>query len=262
MQKQKRVARKRTAKLSAPMKKAVRALIHEDVEDKYTLARNTNANYPAQELYTAGIVTSSDFRPILPVIAQGDGLNDRIGNQIKPKALIVKFTITATGAPTTNSSEMIWGRLMVLQAKNCKYTSQLISTVSANNLLDLGSAAIAYTGSPGDNNWRINRRQFTVTADKLLKIQRGFGTVPKAGNVVPYIGDAICVNPLSQHQVTVRIPCPKTLKYMDDAEVYPQNFAPFFAFGYNMPNQVNPGAGEIDYRVAISWTSHFTFEDA
>jgi len=49
---------------------------------------------------------------------------------------------------------------------------------------------------------------------------------------------------------------------MDDGEVYPQNFAPFFCFGYNMPNQTNPGVGEIDYRVAISWTSHFTFEDA
>lgn len=255
---------KAVAKLSTPMKKAVRKLIHEQDEDKYVSIRNLNENYPFPQTYTAGVAV---LNPLLPPIEQGVTVNTRVGNRIVPKALIVKFTITLTGAPTTNSSEAIWGRLFVLTSKSQKDTQYLYSTVDLQQLLLDGSATSTtgfrpYQGQPDDNNYLVNKRAFNVVKDSLIKLQRGFGTLPNAGNPVSYIGDATYVSPSMQHQITVRVPCPKTLIYSDNDDLYPTNFAPFFCFGYNMPMQTNPGNAEIDYRVAINWMSHFTYEDA
>lgn len=256
----------KVAKLSAPMKKAIDALIHVKAEDKYVTAYQPT--YPLAQTYTANINSAADFKIILPNILQGSAMTQRIGNKITPKSLVVNFTLTMTGSPTTNSSDLFWGRLMVLTHKTIKNPGLASAIDPASLLLVDGENTTSYKGLPGDENWRINRRNFTVVSDKRLKFQRGFGTLPQAANVVPWIGDQIFPSPLCQHHLTVKVPCPKELIYqtatgsVPSVNQQPTNFFPFFCFGYNQPNELTvPVAGELDYRVAISWTSHFVYED-
>jgi len=251
------------------MTKAVTAIVkkelHASAEDKYATLYNTQAGYPLPQTYTSAILYGSDFHPLLPVVNQGVGGNLRLGNKIAPKALVVKFTLTMTGSQTTNSSDQLWGRLFVLKSKSEQYTPRITSTINPALLLDIsGGNTQTYNGFPTDNNWMVNRREFTVVKDKLIKFQRGFGTLPQAANIVPYIGDQIYTSPNATHQLTVRIPCPKTLVYANNGDQYPTNFAPFFCFGYNAPQgpyNTTPETHEMDYRIAINWISHFTYED-
>ena len=249
------------------MKKTVTALvkreIHKSAEDKYATDYNLPNGSNAPQQFTTKIAFPYDFKPIIPATIQGTKGLERVGNKITPKALVLKLTITMTGAPTTNSSDQFWGRLIVGTHKSYKYRPTFNSNVVPSTLLlAQGGVTQIYDGSVNSNNWRINRKEFSIVKDKLIKLQRGFGTLPQAANVVPYIGDQIYTSPNATHQVTVRIPCPATLVFSDNADQYPSNFCPFFAFGYAAPQGPASGeGGEMDYRVGISWVSHLDYED-
>jgi hypothetical protein len=241
----------------------VNQLIHASSEDKYAVDFNEAVGASAPQQFTSTIKQVSDFKMVMPPIAQGIDGYSRIGNKITPKALVLKMTLTCTGAPTTNSSEQVWGRLFIGTHKSYKYRPTFVSNVVPSTLLlNAGGSTFAYSGDVNSNNWRVNRKEFNINKDKLIKFQRGFGTLPQAANVVPYIGDQVYTSPFATHQLTIRIPCPKTLVYATNTDQYPSNFAPFFAFGYCAPQgPITGDNGEMDYRVGISWVSHFDFED-
>lgn len=266
MPKIQRKGKKNVGRVNKTAAKAITAIVqkelHKASEDKYATAYNATT-YPIAQQYTAGILTAADFKPVLPPVYQGVKMNQRVGNKLTPKALVIKFTMVMTGAPTTNSSDVLWGRLFVVSHKSLRDHSSFSALANPSTLLLLdGENEVAYKGIPGDNNIRVNRRQWTVHADKLMKFQRGFGTLPQAANVVPWIGDQIYTSPLCTHQVSVRVPLPKELLYKDFNEQFPTNAYPTFAFGYNSPGESTvPTNGEMDYRIAVSYTSHFDFED-
>lgn len=257
--------RKRAAKAKT-MTNLVSALvkkeIHKSAEDKYvTVFQST---YPVAQLVTAGIPTMSDFKEICPIITQGSKMNQRIGNKVLPKSLVLKVTLTMTGSSTTNSSDILWGRLFVLTHKSYKdYTSLFANGNAGSLLLTDGENETYYKGYPGDENWRVNRRLWTVHHDKTFKMQRGFGLLPGAANPTPYIGDQIYTSPLCQQHFTLKVPCPKELLFENSTVASATNWAPVLGLGYNLPQQnptVFPASGS-DYRIAMSYTSHFVYED-
>lgn len=245
----------------------VNRVVHKNIEDKYSAASNGNPNsasFPAAQTFTCAIDNVSKIYPLLPLISQGTSDFQRVGDKIHPTHLVVKFTMTCSGSPTTNSSEQLWGRLFILHDKGIKDGTLLSSTPITTQLIDVGNGTTSgYNGFPCDNNFRVNKRRYRVYHDKLIKFQRGYGTLPQAGNPVPFIGDQIYTSPLATHQMTLRVPVPKVLSYAQELDTWPSNWAPFFCFGYQDPQALAAHkAGEMDYRVAISWTSHFDYEDA
>jgi len=257
------------------MAKTVTALVkkelHKELEDKYAVLANAAPASPFAQTFTCAIDANSKCYPVLPQVSQGSGDFQRVGDRLTPKSLVVKFTMTCSGSPTTNSSEQLWGRLFVLQDKSIRNMTALQAiagvqpgTPISTQLIDYGNGLHgAYTGQPYSNNFRVNKRQYRVYHDKLIKFQRGYGTLPQAANPVAWVGDQIYTSPLATHQMTLRIPCPKVLLYSAEADIWPSNFAPFFCFGYQDPQALTTHLeAEMDYRVAISWVAHFDYEDA
>lgn len=260
------------------VKSVVKKQLSKEIERKYALITNqgTSTSRNPPQTFTSSIVDTTSVYPLLPQIAVGLATNQRIGDVIRPKSLVVKITLTANGSPTTNSSEQLWARLFILRDKSIGQTSNLKGTATqpgtpvGTELMDYGDGTSgAYEGLPGDNNYRVNRRQYHVYHDKLIKFQRNFGLLPQAANPTSWVGDMITNSPLATHQLTLRVPVPKTLRYDNGTGPYlstnwPNEFAPFMMLGYNMPQQMTfpiPTA-PVDYRVSMSWVAHLDFTDA
>lgn len=250
---------------SKALAKTVTALvkkeIHKSAEDKYVT--KFQATYPIAQTKTAGLNSINDFIDLMPYIPTGNAANERVGNRVTPKSLVVNITISMTGAPTTNSADNLLARLFVLTHKTYKDSASFYADADPTTLLMVdGNTLVPYKGLPGDEHWRVNRREWTVHCDKVLKCQRGFGLLPQAANPTPWIGDQIYLSPNNVHRVTVKIPLPKEFMFVNDTTVQPTNFFPVLAIGYNSPQESTvPTMGEMDYRIAVSHVSHLVYED-
>lgn len=246
--------------LKVMVKKLVSAEIHKEAEDKY--CTTYQSTYPIAQQFNQGITAMTDFKELLPIVFQGSKMNQRVGNKLSPKSLVVNFTITATGFPFGNSSDLLWARLFVLTHKSYKDYTSLFAQGTPNSLLMVdGENFTQANGYSNDENWRVNRRQWTVIKDKVFKVARGFGTLPQAGNAVAWSGDSIYVAPSTTHRFTVRIPCPKELLYKDATTNTCSNFAPIFGLTYNMPQATTTPSPPQDYRLQVAYVSHFVYED-
>lgn len=275
-----RVFKKKTRRgkgLKGLVKSVVKKQLSKEIERKYAVITNqgTYLARNAPQTFTSNILDTTSVYPLLPPITVGLENNQRIGDVIRPKSLVVKITLTANGSPTTNSSEQLWARLFILRDKsigqtyNLKGTAVQPGTPVGTQLIDYGDGTSgAYQGLPGDNNYRVNRRQYHVYHDKLIKFQRGTGTLPQAANIVSFVGDQVYTSPLATHQLTLRVPVPSTLKYDNQGGIlasnWPNEFAPFMMLGYNAPQQMTFPAPStpVDYRVSMSWVAHLDFTDA
>jgi len=252
-----------TARLSPPVKKAIKKLVTGMNEKKY-VALTPNAAVPGTALsFTQAITSSAVCYPLLPPISQGLTAESRIGDRIRPTALRVHFTISVSPAGSTlSSSNDMLARLFILEDRSLKGLNYLNQTPIATELLDVGNGSFSgFTGLPNEVNYRLNSNRYKRIKDKTMRVSNGNGQLPGSYNVVPYVGTQTCIAPGQIHQFTVRIPCPKVLKYETEAAVWPSNFAPFFCLGYITPQHDGVDA-VLDNRVFVNYTSQFDFTDS
>jgi len=256
----KAMAKKPTVAL---VKAVAKKVVSDALEDKYQTRLLQTSGYP--RLFDAGI--TSVF-PLMPVINQGTESNNRIGDRIRPKRMRVDFTVSANY--DLSSSLVTNVRLMVLQDKSIKDTLALPpstgvqpGTPISTELLQYATQVTGYTATPTDDTARVNYERYTVIKDIHREVLKGYGIGP---NVISngLIGDQTFVGSQITHKFSVVIPTPAVLRYSQQLDDYPTNFAPFFVLGYTNPGGFTGNTPDnwLSQRIACNAIVHFDFEDA
>lgn len=210
----------------------VKKLIHKNMENKLAGFSLTRAFPPA--------VTSTSCYGLLPTISTGTTDNARIGNRINPRGLLINLVVHPSDDATIPAGTTFMPRIMIVSQRSTSgYQPSVVPDVG--RLLDFGGGEHSFAGTLNDYTCPINTDSYTVHKD--------IKTMVCVGN-----GDA---NPNQARVFKFWIPCPKTLVY-DDAQQYPQNFAPQLILGW---------ANALDYPfidiyVTATWTSTLYYEDA
>lgn len=256
----KRAYRKKTTTVSKPMKQAIVRAIKQAApqEVKFTTIWNGSSSTP--DVYgvpfNAAIGTGTNYA-ILPTIAQGDGVGQRIGNKINPKRLVVNVWVNPRNF---GSSADFVARIFCLESKNFKSALD-INTVSMSQLLDYGQTQGSFDGYPLQLTAGVDRTQFKVYSDKLIKMNKAQGVGPTLTNLYDGVVVAPTQNTLHHYRFTIK--CPKVLEYDGALATSPVGFAPFLNAGYAILAQDAPDTPDItNLRLQVAWSATLYFTDA
>lgn len=245
----------RPAVLSAPVQATVKTMvkraIHKESENKRVGSVGVDATF------NSGIAGNEAYS-LLPPIAVGADGNQRIGDKVRPRSLIVRGTVQWDHAfASANYCPPSTGRLLILTQKNIKVgTGGTIPGFDASHLLrdNIGTdVARQYNGGAFDNLAPINTDLFRVYMDKKVKLLPYLNT-PQAATQLMAAGTT------KTYSFSVRIKCPATLTYDDGNGNFANNFAPFFVFGAVCDDGTGPYTQSTPWRVRVS--SILDYEDA
>lgn len=201
---------------------------------------------------------------VIPLISAGTGESDRIGNVVQPKTNIIKYFLTAL--PTTDGTYTSGGvvansnpfrgvpfRVRVIVYRH-KYAND---DWSQGNLLQTGNTTSGF-GSAMDNFFRpYNRDEYTIVYSKTIRMAASKHNSGAAGvNSVP---ENSINGALSFYSGNIKVPCPKTLKYNDGANI-PTNTGFFMAVCYcNEDGQIDNTS--VYTRLSINAECQMTYYD-
>lgn len=235
----------------------VKRFVHGEIENKRVGLNIDNA-------FNSTISAASECYNLLPPIApndgSGSGANERIGDRVKPRSLIVRGTVQYDSGYQGNFIPPSTVRCLILTQKNIKVGSDVGSRADVAHLLKdnvSGASARGYSGTAFDNHSPINTDLFKVLMDKKYTM------VPQ---LYTGLGNSSDTNTktLSGTQPTihfvVKIPVPAKLTFDDGNGNYANNFAPFFCFGAVCDDGNSAFTLSAPYRVRVQ--SILDFEDA
>lgn len=170
-------------------------------------------------------IGAADCVPIVQQISPGTSAQQRVGDRIKPKRLVVRGTVSFR-PDTCNTNQNFYVRLLVLAQKNLKVGSQVAAGgVDTGHLLRpgyVGSDQKPFSGVTLDLDAPINTDLFRVYMDKTIKLTCSLVT---GGGTEPM--------PLYSARFYYRFKqLPASLTYDDGNGNWANNFSPFFALGY------------------------------
>lgn len=242
----------------APSVKLVRAVakkvVADQLEDKYARAEPQPGGQPVS--FNSGVSSPSDCYALMPTVTGGDKSNERIGDKIRPKALVVQGYITANGDYQTSMLNSV--RLWMLEDKGIRNWQNSGSLTVGQDLLDQGGQKVGYTGLPNQETIRTNKDRYKVFHDKVYTMAKGTGMTANVGGIN---GTQTFVSTQQYIKFRVRIPTPAVLHYNDIASLYPTNFAPFICLGYSQPDfDAQPDSGVL--KVNMTYSAHLDYEDS
>lgn len=242
------------------VKKEMQAQINKNMETKYAY---TNTGDTLVK-FNSGITSTGDYMRIVPNIGQGDGDNQRDGDQIRALSLkirgYVKLDINNTAPMSTNSAVVV--RLMVLSQKNkSNFTDLQLSSSGLATLLKKGGTTVGFTGLLSDLYAPINTDVFTKHHDELIYLYQDAIISPN-GAATPGIQYITSNIKNTVKFININVPCKnKVLKYDEDiaGTLEPTNFAPFLVLGYSYLDGTIPDV--INSKVGLCYDSIMTFKE-
>lgn len=247
----KRVYKKRAAKLSKPMTKAIQKLIHKNVE--------TKEGYHAVQAvsYNSGINAVGDATRLIPSITQGTGDNQRIGDQVRSQSLSIRGAIVynpSTGQYGTYANSRLGVRMMIVQPKLYGNLDDVQTTIGTwgNYLLKKGGSAVGFTGLLSDLWAPINTDAITKYYDKIFYLDSPYQ--------VSAVGSQDMKGSTRLFNITKKIK--KVLKYDNavSSGSNSTNFAPVLIIGYTHMDGSSPDT--LTTAIQLSYDSVFKYEDA
>jgi len=188
-------------------------------------------------------ITNADAVPLLPVVPQGTGSSERVGDKVKPVSLKVKGCLSFYDRGQGNVLAPMVVKIFCLRQKGLGNLQTAIPSLNLPNLLDNGGATNAWDGSTQRALWRINTDLFDVLASKTIKLS-----------------DTDVENHKSQTgHYEFNIKPPATLKW-SPGQQYPDNYAPFFVLGWHYEDGSTPSA--IDVNVVNTAYGFLYYKDA
>lgn len=171
--KKKRVVRRRTAPKKSTFSKRVLAVVQRTAEHKVYSAQAVNKLI---SYYTSGSLSTYT---LMPVIAQGTGAGDRIGDSVTVKSAILRgfFNATPYNATTNPTASPIMVRMFV-GYKKPDHTTTPVGYLGY--LFRTGDSINAPSNQIMDQLQNINKDLFSVVAQRSYKIglaSQGLGLV-------------------------------------------------------------------------------------
>lgn len=232
----------RRVRAKVPVEAAVKQMVKREldrrIEDKFSggIVENSNAHNAS--------ISAADMYPVLPVVAPGTAYNQRTGDKIRPKSLIVDAAISFNDYGQGYAPEPMYVKVWILQHKGQR--SYPLGSVPINSLLDAGAGSTSWDGSTMNSLFPVNKDEFQVLGQRTFTIM---DHTAEEG-----------VHESKRIQIKVR-GVPKTLTYDSaGAPNYPTNFAPFMVVGWARSDGTTPLFTDVALKVT-SWT-RLTYEDA
>lgn len=246
-----RAPRRRAPRLAPKTNKAVRKIVES------VIARNTENQLIGWNLEACtqhnSPIGPADCVPVIQQITQGTDAQQRKGDRIKPKSLVVRGTI-AFGNEDLNTAQDVYVRVIIASQKNIKVGSAIAAAgVDTSHLLrpGLGGAdQLPFSGNTVDLNYPINKDLFRVYMDKVIKLT--------SMNVVAGAREA---NGGYSRRWYYRFKSlPAALTYDDGNGDWVNNFAPFMCIGYAFSDCTAPDI--VTTRLVSNVTAMLEYEDA
>lgn len=229
----------------------VKSAIHRNVENKRV------GSVGVDTTFNSGIAGNEAYS-LLPPIAPGDDGNQRVGDKVRPRSLIVRGTVQWDGHfAEGNYCPPATARLLILTQKNIKVgTGSTLPGFDASHLLrdNIGTdVARQYNGGAFDNLAPINTDLFKVYMDKKVTL------LPYRNDIAP--GTTMTASGTTRtYSFVKKIKCPATLTFDDGNGNFANNFAPFFCFGAVCDDGTSAYTITTPWRVRVS--SILDYEDA
>jgi len=197
-------------------------------------------------------IGAADCVPIVQQISPGTGAQQRIGDRVKPKSLILRGVVSFL-PDTCNTTQNLYVRLLILSQKNIKVGSQVTGGgVDTAHLLRpgyVGADQAPFAGLTHNLYEPINKDLFHVYMDKVVKLTCSLVTAGGREQMPSYS---------ARYYKKVKLPA--TLTWDDGNGNWANNFAPFFAMGYAYSDGSTDPA--ITTRFTNTCSAFLEYEDA
>lgn len=254
-----RVARRRVA--TGSFAKKVMAVLNRQEETKYVA---TNVDATGNPLPTAwfappALGTVGSFIPAIPVLGQGVGDYQRVGNKVSPISLMTTLKI-GFDAQNMEACSLI-GVIYYGTTKTGK---------TWNNANPLPTPTLLDNGDGTNSTWAGLRNQLNLPVDsQMFNVKRITFRLSKSGGaqnndviIAPGpTGNLATSNGMSEKSFVLRFKAPKTLSYNLTGDTYPTNYAPFYAVTFCHADASN-WVGADQELVNVSSRVHMRYKDA
>jgi len=228
--------------------------------------------------WNSEIKSGSDWYRCIPLVAQGSGEYQRIGDRITPKKLRMDFSFHFFSSDS--STRDITVVLYILTSKRDKtYTGNSASGALPSNFqqyLERGDGSTTFfNGTWEASKYPIANNNFNLVKKFEIPLMKGSG-LPNGSGIIVSPGLDLSGNPrdlsggilagedgMACHERSVRVnktyvfkDVPK-LKYSDGSFQYPNNFAPYWAAGYYYNDGTAPDTVTGILRVAATSQLHY-----
>lgn len=188
-------------------------------------------------------ITNADAVGLLPVVPQGTGSSERVGDKVRPTLLKVKGCVSFYDRGQGNVLAPMVVKIFCLRQKGLGNLQTAIPQLNLPNLLDNGGATNSWDGSTQRALWRINSDLFDVLASKTIKLSDTDVENHKAQT--------------GHYEFNIKTP---TLMKWSPGQQYPDNYAPFFVLGWFYEDGSTPSA--IDVNVVNTAYGFLYYKDA
>jgi len=207
---------------------------------------NTLATYTA---FSTAITGVAEIYAALPRVHQGVDEHERIGDVISPTSCTIHLDITSPSFGQNDAKDKTL-HVFVLQCTSVKDLMNY-SAVPITALLEDGQGGnTGFDGSSLRAMYPVNRKNFQVLKHKKVRLVKGFGK-PNGSSATDPAGltDSVISPSASYKHMSIRVKCPKKLKYSAHGQRYPTNFAPFVVIGWTNNWAVDAPSNVIDLQV-------------
>jgi len=248
---------KKGAIKSTKVKKAITTIAKKVIEKKSEL--KLAGQQVVNDAFNSTISASSECYRVLPDVSPGTAANNRIGDKIRPKYLIIKGKLAYDTSVINPGSyiPMNTVRVMILSQRSLNLSTDVGSRADVSHLLRDNintDVARAYTGSMFDNLAPINKDLFKVHMDKKFKMKAILFT--ELGNASD-TGTKWLAGTQSTHYFQIKIKCPATLNFDDGNANTPNNFAPFVCLGAVSDGNEGAFTATTPYRLTVLSSLYF-----
>jgi len=222
---------------------------------KQTLARATENKTVGFDVENGTLhnspISDADTAPILGSILEGTDSNQRIGDRVKPKSLVVRGVLGLNPDNNPNTKPMI-ATVMILGCKDKKTNALVAAGAGLADLLKPninGTEEVPWDGTTIRSTYPVNTDKFRVY------YQRQFTIAPAAAG-----GENRHLDFVKWRYIFKQSKMPASLTWDEGTGDDCNNFAPFLVIGYcytdgSAPDLVAP-------RLISHTHSEFSYEDA
>lgn len=252
-----RRARRGNKKPSKFLKRTIQSIVSKNIEDK--LAYRTTGD--SLVYFNSGINSSGDVLQVLPDIGNGTGENNRIGDQIRAKYMVIRGYLQMAINTSYNdiATKRLGVRLLVVASKKVMPYPDLASQ-AGSALLEKGGVVSTFAGNISDLYAPINKEAYTVYYDKIHYLSQSY-IREQIGSSTPTQLVSVDVSKGIKF-FTIKIPLrgKKLLYDSGTSTVVPTNWSCGLMCGYAHLDGSSPDT--VSTQVGVCYDVDFRFEDA
>lgn len=214
---------------------AVKKIAGQTEETKYVAETLRDGNLAIN--FNSTINGSSDWYRAIPLVANGTGSQQRVGDKLRPVKCKLHFNLRFT--PDDDLTRDIYATVYVLNSKANKFYANEganpTNWVGLTEFLDAGDGTkTIYPGTWLGSTFPINKEMFSLVKKKTVHLNKPSGGSDAAGVIGQFDGNGKGMYSVGHlhSSFTVDITCPTLFRYQDSVDKIPNNFAPVWAIGY------------------------------